>query len=87
MMEIRYHKRFLKHYQKLNDDLKRRVSTKLSLFFEDPLDKTLKNHALAGELAGKRALSVTGDVRIIFEENDGYAFVLFLDVGTHNQVY
>ncbi len=33
-----------------------------------------------------RAFSVTGDIRIVyFEIND--ESVLFLDIGTHNQVY
>lgn len=36
---------------------------------------------------GKRSFSVTGDMRIIFEEHENYTMVLMLDVGTHNQVY
>lgn len=45
------------------------------------------NHALAGKMLGKRAFSVTGSVRIIFKEYDNYVLVLFLDIGSHPQVY
>lgn len=38
-------------------------------------------------MLGKRAISVMGDMRIIFEEFNDYTLVLMLDVGTHNQVY
>lgn len=38
-------------------------------------------------MKGKRAFSVTGDMRIIFEEFDDYVLVIMLDIGTHAQVY
>ena len=86
-MQIRYHKRFEKHYQKLSDELKNKVQQKIAVFSQNPLDRQLKNHALTGKLFGKRAFSVTGDMRVIFEEFEDYTLVLFVDVGTHNQVY
>ncbi len=38
-------------------------------------------------MAGKRAMAVDGDVRIVFTERDAYAEVTLLDVGDHLTVY
>lgn len=86
-MEIRRHSNFKKRYGKLSKTLKEKVNLSIQRFFKNPRDPILKNHALSGVMAGKRAISVTGDVRIIFEEHDNYVLVMMLDVGTHNQVY
>jgi addiction module RelE/StbE family toxin len=45
----------------------------------------LDDHALKGKMKGKRAFSITDDVRVIYVESDN-VFV-FLDIGSHNQVY
>lgn len=86
-MKIKFHKNFEKKFKKLSPLLKKRVISAMSVFLENPLDPSLKNHPLKGGLKGKRSFSVTGDVRVIFEEYDGYVLVIMLDVGTHNQVY
>lgn len=64
-----------------------KIDTALVRFKSNPLDAALYNHPLKGAMTGKRAISVTGDVRIIFEEYNNYVLVIMLDVGTHNQVY
>jgi len=86
-MIIRYHKHFKKNLKKLDKKLRKRVYEKTALFLKNPFDEQLQNHALQGPLQGKRAIKVTGDYRIIFEEIDNYILVIMLDVGTHNQVY
>lgn len=86
-MEIRYHRNFEKNFEKLDKKLKDKVIAKIAVFIDDPFNKQLRNHPLVGNLKGKRALVVTGDCRIIFEEIDDYVLVIMLDVGTHNQVY
>ncbi|PJC37479.1 hypothetical protein CO046_00175 [Candidatus Peregrinibacteria bacterium CG_4_9_14_0_2_um_filter_53_11] len=86
-MRLVLHKNFKKSYKKLSAKLRAKVDDALCAFYCDPFDPLLKNHALGGSMVGKRAVSVTGDVRIIFEEYDGYILVIVLDVGTHNQVY
>lgn len=45
----------------------------------------LHDHALSGKLKSRRAFSVSGDIRVIYEELEE-AYV-FLDIGTHSQVY
>lgn len=86
-MQIIRHKNFKKSYRKLDGFLKTKVDFAIKTFFQDPFHPLLKNHALKGSLSGKRAISVTGDVRIIFEEHDNYVVIVMLDIGTHNQVY
>ena len=64
-----------------------KVIETIEIFSKNPSHSVLRNHALRGAMLGKRAISVTGDVRIIFQEFDDYLVVVFLNVGTHNQVY
>lgn len=78
-MKIIYHKKFEKRFKKLSPDLREKVISAIQCFS--------KNHALTGNLSGKRAFSVTSNVRIIFEEYNNYILVMVLDVGSHNQVY
>ena len=82
-MQIKYHKNFTKSFKKLTPSLK----NKTKKIINNPKDKTIKNHKLTGKLNNKRAISVTGDVRIIFEQYNNYILVIFLDIGSHNQVY
>ncbi len=64
-----------------------RVIKAIKIFSKNPFDTRLRNHELQGKLQGKRAISVGGNLRIVFEEKNGYIEIIFLKVGTHNQVY
>lgn len=86
-MIFKFHKNFDKSYSKLGLKLQKKVDVALERFQINPFDETLSNHGLKGSMLGKRAISVTGDVRIIFEKLDNYIIVHLLYVGTHNQVY
>lgn len=86
-MRLTFHRHFKKSFDKLHLSLQKKTEETLHLFSENPYHPRLKNHKLQGNLHEKRAISVTGDVRIIFEEFEDYTLVLILDVGTHNQVY
>ncbi len=86
-MTIRFHKRFIKRYDKLPSSVRRKVDATISIFHSDPFTARLRNHPLVGSLCGQRAISVTGDVRIIYEMEGDHVMVLLLDVGTHTQVY
>jgi len=86
-MDVRYSKRFQKQYKKLPHPIQIKVYKTIKIFSREPFAITLKNHALRGEFKGERAISVTGNVRAVFEEEDNYKKVTFIRVGTHNQVY
>jgi addiction module RelE/StbE family toxin len=86
-MQLTFHRHFKKSFDKLPLSLQQKTEETLQLFSENPHHSRLKNHKLQGTLHEKRALWVTGDLRIIFEEFENYTLVLILDVGTHNQIY
>ncbi len=71
-MEIIYHKNFDKAFLELTLKQQVKVDETITIFRQNPHDSQLKNHALHGKETGKRALSVGGDLRLVFEEEDNY---------------
>jgi addiction module RelE/StbE family toxin len=86
-MIIKYHKRFEKQLKKITEKDKKRVIETVERFILKSHDASLRNHALKGVLAGKRSISVSSDIRIIFEEYENYTLVIFLDLGNYGRVY
>ncbi len=86
-MKIKYYKRFEKQFKKLLDKDKKKVISIIEIFIGDVNHPSLCNHKLKGDLLEKRAISVSSDLRIIFEEFDNYTLIIFLDLGKHNRVY
>lgn len=78
--------RFKKQYRKLPKNIQMRVDTRIRLFTTDPFNEILRNHSLSGEYSGCRSINVTGDYRIIYEEN-AKGFMEFLLIGTHDELY
>ncbi|MEI7579014.1 MAG: type II toxin-antitoxin system YafQ family toxin [bacterium] len=65
--------------------LKERILIRINLFLADRSNPILRDHSLQGRFKNFRAFSITGDVRIIYREYPHH--FLFIDIGTHNQVY
>ena len=86
-MQIYYHNRFLKQMEKLQDYQKIAVTDTIDIFREHPFDPSLNNHALKGPMKGARAISAGFDLRIVFEQRDGYTLVIMLAVGSHEEMY
>ena len=86
-MKIKLEKSYLKEFAKLKPNQQKKVLNRLQIFKQNPFDPILKNHALHGKLNGFRSITAGGDLRIIFREEDDYVVVIFIHVGTHNQVY
>ena len=88
-MKIVFHKNFKKNYQKRikpYKNLKRQFEKRFTLFQKDQNNPILKNHSLRGELEGYFSFSITGDIRVVYQKISS-SHVIFLDIGTHNQVY
>lgn len=88
MKKIRFTKTFEKSFKKRiipNHNLSKNFAKRLKLFQENPKNPLLRDHALVGTKIGKRAFSISGDIRVVYGEEDD--FLTFYDVGTHNQVY
>ena len=88
MKQIKRDRTFEKHFKKRispNEKLVEQFRQRLALFIEGKLGYPLNDHRLTGKLAGKRAFSIAGDIRVVYVELDD--FIVFLDVGSHSQVY
>ncbi len=86
-MRVTYSEHFTRAFKKLSDAQKKAVQDTLAIFFEEPLHTSLKNHKLSGVFFGLRSISVAKDLRIIYRAEHGHTVIVFIDVGTHDQVY
>ena len=86
-MKILYGKKFIKSFQKLKKNEQLRVKNTIATFQNNTASTQLKNHALLGKYDGLRSINAGGDLRLIFSEKGGYIEILFLDLGTHSQLY
>lgn len=88
-MIIRKHPSFNKSFKKRvksNSKLVGKTEERIKLFLENTDNPVLKDHKLTGDRKNHRAFWITGDVRIIYypvSKNE----VIFIDIGSHNQVY
>lgn len=88
-MNINFHPKFYKAYKSRivrNKKLLQKAEYRIQIFKKDSNNPILKDHQLTGDQKDNRAFWITGDIRIIYypiSKNE----VLFLDIGTHNQVY
>ena len=87
MIQIARTRQFDKHAKKrITGKLKRIYKKRLLLFIEDPYNPTLYNHELKWDFQGYRTFDITADFKIMFEIIDKNRY-LFVDCGTHNQLY
>lgn len=80
---------FTKNYSKrilYNKKLDFVFNKRAQQFAIDPNCQQLHNHRLIGKLKDLYSFSITGDIRVIYRWIDQNT-VLFLDIGSHNQVY
>jgi len=88
-MLIKYHDSFEKAYKKrivVGSRLDEKVEEKIRIFKNNPKHPILRDHVLKGKKRNLRAFCVTSNVRIVYKQI-AEDKVLFLDIGTHNQVY
>ena len=88
-MLVEFHPNFKKSYQKRiknHPKLERRFKQRLELFKKNSSSPTLKNHKLTGSKNKYMSFSITGDIRVIYIKLSTNT-ALFLDIGSHNQVY
>ncbi|MFI5271257.1 MAG: type II toxin-antitoxin system YafQ family toxin [Candidatus Saccharimonadales bacterium] len=88
MKPIKRDRTFENHFKQRirpNSMLTNRFKERLLLFMTGELGYPLHDHALTGKLSGKRAFSVTGEIRVIYVELEDV--IVLLDIGTHDQVY
>lgn len=89
MIKVFLHQSFIKSYAKRaarKPALAAKTQERIKLFKRDCGNAILKDHRLSGAKKGLRSFSVTGDIRIIYRPA-GAGEVVFIDIGSHNQVY
>jgi addiction module RelE/StbE family toxin len=87
-MQLKFDKKFVKHYNKLPVKIQGRVSDAIELFKIDPDTHSLRNHRLTGNMKKVWSISAGGDVRIHYTKHlNGEIIIFFIDVGTHSQLY
>lgn len=89
-MEVSFSKSFKKEFRKKikSTSSEKEFWTKLEIFIADPFHQLLKTHKLSGKLKGLWSFSVEYDIRVIFYfTKDKPKKAVFVDIGTHHEVY
>ena len=85
-MIILTHRKFNKKFVKLDVKLRERFKERRNLFWEDPANSLLYNHALQGDRFGQWSINITGNWRALYEFVDANT-VIFVDIDTHPNLY
>lgn len=88
-MIVQLHPKFKAAYKKriaYSSKLVIKTEERIKLFKENPQNPILKDHALTGREKYLRSFSITGDIRVVYQPVSK-DHVLFLDIGSHNQIY
>ena len=84
-MDIRFHKGFIRKFNKLSKNDQKRFNERFVIFANDAFDPILKNHTLKGKHSNCRSINITGDLRAIYTVKG--ETVTFLEIGTHSELY
>lgn len=88
MIEVAFSSPFKRAFKKVskNKALEKKFWEKVELFIENPYDSRLRTHKLSGKLYQLSSFTVDYDLRVIFYFTDK-THAIFVDIGTHNEVY
>lgn len=89
MIEIVLSSSFRRAFQRKirgNKKLEHRFRDRVASFQSNPFDPRLRTHKLSGELEGLWSFSLEYDVRLLFSFITSER-ALFVDIGTHDEVY
>jgi addiction module RelE/StbE family toxin len=89
-MEVSFSDSFKKVFRKRvkSTEIEKEFWNRLELFINDPFDSKLKTHKLSGKLKGLWSFSIEYDLRVVFFfTNDKTKKAVFVDIGTHDEVY
>lgn len=84
-MKIKLHKDFEKQYQKLRASEKKKFKERRDLFIQDKQSPILNNHSLKGKYLGYRSINITGDLRVVYREDESN--VTFVTIDSHSNLY
>jgi addiction module RelE/StbE family toxin len=89
-MEVSFSDSFKKAFHKRikSSEIENEFWNRLEIFINDPFEVKLKTHKLSGKLKDLWSFSIEYDLRVVFYfTNDKPKRAVFVDIGTHNEVY
>jgi len=89
-MEVSFSDSFRKVFRKRikSAEIELEFWNRLEIFVNEPFDSKLKTHKLSGKLKGLWSFTIEYDLRIVFFfTNDKPKQAIFVDLGTHDEVY
>ncbi len=89
-MEVSFSDSFQKVFKKKvkSTELAAEFWDRLGLFINNPFDSKLKTHKLSGKLKDLWSFSIEYDLRVVFYfTKDKPRRAVFVDIGTHDEVY
>lgn len=89
-MEASFSDSFKKAFHKRikSTEIENEFWNRLEIFINDPFEAKLKTHKLSGKLKDLWSFSIEYDLRVVFYfTNDKPKRAVFVDIGTHNEVY
>jgi len=89
-MEVSFSDSLKKVFQKRikSTEIENEFWNRLEIFINDPFEAKLKTHKLSGKLKDLWSFSIEYDLRVVFYfTNDKPKRAVFVDIGSHNEVY
>jgi addiction module RelE/StbE family toxin len=89
-MEVSFSNSFKKEFKKRikSTNAEKEFWNKLEIFISDPFDPRLRTHKLSGKLKNLWSFSIEFNIRVIFFFTDNKPKkAVFIDIGTHREVY
>ena len=89
-MEVSFSDSFKKAFKKRlkSTEIETEFWTRLEFFVKDPFDARLKTHKLSGKLKDLWSFSIEYNLRVVFYfTKDKPKKAIFVDIGTHDEVY
>ena len=84
-MEIDFHRKFKKQYQKLPGKIQVQFDNKFEQFLTDQKSPSLRVHKLHGDKKDFYSLNINADYRALFTMSP--TLVVFHKIGTHSELY
>lgn len=78
-----YSQSFAKKINRFSAKEKKIILQKITLFWENPFNPSLKTHKLKGKLSNFWSFSISFELRIMFRFGKKSGEVEFIDIGTH----
>jgi addiction module RelE/StbE family toxin len=78
---------FDKKYLKLGNKIRSKFRERRDLFENEPASRILNLHKLEGKFENLWSINITGDYRAIFYYKDNKQTAVFVNIGTHSELF